>query len=451
MSTNSLSPSSDLVIDVDYHNDNMEVAIEDIFNAVAECGLAGGQSVVTPHSQPSNTAIFKFGALTKNISQSMPVEKPRMSVLDPRTKFKPSEFLSLNQGCSGTDVFVKTDINNDDRNYNIKRTVHNNIKTEMTTCFNQGHKLPQESNGPASSNIAQPDFSKSEYQLESPTFSPPTSPITIGDADSQGQDLSMYLRMKQDQEAKMEAEKNKMIQIEKLIEQKKLKQQMQQQSFRIDHKPFYDPEIRAKEMELIEQELELKKQTTRMLQMQQNMLMKNNADDERRKLEDKEGILELQVQVRNLEMLLANKQVQEGIDIDRPKFKKPVKDRLGIRRVSVKANHENWSKGWREERKRRFSEKKGDSDRFALNKYKKYTNAKLPDDLVLTEITDNGPVKKEDLNNVSEGSKFHAKEEVEDYEEDLDRYELEGEMDPELILTEFGENGPVKAKKTALD
>merc|ERR1712025_1522694 len=126
-------------------------------------------------------------------------------------------------------------------------------------------------------------------------------------------------------------------------------------------------------------------------------------------------------------------------------FKKPVKDRLGIRPVNVKANHETWTKGRREERKRRFSEKKGDSDKFAtneevMNKYKKYTNAKLPDDLVLTEITDFGPVKKEDLSNADEYSKFQAKEEVDDYE-DLDRYEFEGEMDPELVLTEFGENG----------
>ena len=61
-----------------------------------------------------------------------------------------------------------------------------------------------------------------------------------------------------------------------------------------------------------------------MLQMQQQMLMKNNADDERRRLEEKKGMLELQVQVKNLEELLANKQVQGGADVDRPRFKKPV-------------------------------------------------------------------------------------------------------------------------------
>merc|ERR1712142_147540 len=228
------------------------------------------------------------------------------------------------------------------------------------------------------------------------------------------------------------------------------------QSLWTDHKPFYDPEIRAKEMELVKQELELKKQTTRMLQMQQNILMKNSADDERRRLEENKGMLELQVQVKNLKKLLANKQVQGGADVDRPRFKKPVKDRLGSRPVNVNFNHENWSKGRREDRKRRFSEKKGDTDIFAsngevvTNKYKKYTNAKLPDDLVLTEITDLGPVKKEDLNNADGYSKFQAKEEVDDYE-DLDRYEFEGEMDPELVLTEFGENGPIKAKAALVE
>ena len=171
---------------------------------------------------------------------------------------------------------------------------------------NPVHKLHQDLIGPSSSNHAQPDLSKSKFQQESPTFSPPTSPITNGDADSQGEDLSKYLRMKQEQEAKMKAKEKRMIQIEKLIEQKKLNQQ-QHQSFCIDHKPFYDPEIRAKEMELVKQELELKKQTTTMLQMQQQMLMKNNADDERRRLEEKKGMLELQVQVKNLEELLANK------------------------------------------------------------------------------------------------------------------------------------------------
>ena len=79
----------------------------------------------------------------------------------------------------------------------------------------------------------------------------------------------------------MRTEKLKMEKIEKLIEIKKQKQQ-EQQNFWIDTNPSYDPEIRAKQIELVKEELELKRQTTRMLQMQQDILMRNNADEERR-------------------------------------------------------------------------------------------------------------------------------------------------------------------------
>ena len=72
----------------------------------------------------------------------------------------------------------------------------------------------------------------------------------------------------------------------------------------------------------------------------------------------------------------------------------------------------------------------------------------MPDDLVLTEITDQGPVKKEDLREESRLKRMEAKKELEmdeDFDDDLDRYEFEGELDPDLVLTEFGVNGPVRA------
>jgi len=119
----------------------------------------------------------------------------------------------------------------------------------------------------------------------------------------------------------------------------------------------------------------------------------------------------------------------------------------------------------RESRKRRFMD--GRSKEFDNHDYtgktkakeaKKYFCAKLPEDLVLTEITDQGPVMREDLRKEGRIKREIAKREVdedEDYldryemreadEDDLDRYENEGEMDPDLILTDFGENGPVKA------
>ena len=64
---------------------------------------------------------------------------------------------------------------------------------------------------------------------------------------------------------------------------------------------------------------------------------------------------------------------------------------------------------------------------------------------MLTEITDQGPVKKEDIREAERSKRELAKQELEEYEDDLDRYEFEGDLDPDLVLTEFGENGPVKA------
>jgi predicted DNA-binding protein YlxM (UPF0122 family) len=61
-------------------------------------------------------------------------------------------------------------------------------------------------------------------------------------------------------------------------------------------------------------------------------------------------------------------------------------------------------------------------------KKSKYWCAKLPDDLVLTEITDQGPVKKEDIREAE-----RSKRELEEYEDDLDRYEIEGELDPDFV------------------
>ena len=108
-------------------------------------------------------------------------------------------------------------------------------------------------------------------------------------------------------------------------------------------------------------------------------------------------------------------------------------------------------------REKRFSD--GRSEQFNNNGYQgnkeskwrkksKYHCAPLPDDLVLTEITDQGPVKKGDLREESRLKRMEAKKELEmdeEFDDDLDRYEFEGELDPDLVLTEFGVNGPVRA------
>jgi len=449
--SNSLSPGSDLVID----DDDLEITMEDLSRAEAECGASGvgSQVLARPATIPvPKLNTFKFGATSSNIYDVIPLAKHRVSSADPRTKFKPAGFLNLNSECSLPNAFSVT-MNNSNRiddDTSLKRTVNNNTGS---SSFSK----PQ--NQDCGNKFVFGSASSSTMTLPvTPTFSPPHSPSTIADADSQGEDLSKYILMKQRHEAKMKAEKLKMDKIEKMIELKKQKQQMQQK-FWIDSNPSYDPEIRAKQMELAKQELELKRQTTRMLQMQQAMLMKNNADEERRRLEEKKGMLELQVQVKNLEKMLSNKQEPVGSGTG-PFHKKPIKNRLGPIKSRLGSRQQNvrcdgsmrsFAGGRKYDRRRRLGEnlseasRKDNSEGFNSKKQQDYWNVKLPDDLVLTEITDQGPVKKVELNKIDAKYGDLENEEEEGYEEDLDRYECEGDLDPDLVLTEFGENGPVKA------
>ena len=323
------------------------------------------------------------------------LNKSRMSSADPRTKFKPSGFLSLNPRSDPAPSF--NNIDSLDVNCNLKRT--SNIATpESLIVGKQGQGLSQKSTGEklmfglCSPSTIQPGPSKSGSQnWESSTF-PPSSPTMIRDADSQGDGLYKYVLEKQEYQAKMREEQNKIEQIEKLLEQKK------QQQPRVP----YNPQINAQKMALANQELELKRQTTRMLEMQQNMLMKNNEAAERKRLEDKKQMLELQVQVQNLEKLLKAKQAQEQ-DHASEYNKQPVKNRLGSKPQN--RGVVSGAGDWREARKRRLGEESREgfdevmNDVIGSRKCKKYQNqnSKLPDDLVLTEITDQGPVRKEDV------------------------------------------------------
>ena len=124
-----------------------------------------------------------------------------------------------------------------------------------------------------------------------------------------------------------------------------------------------------------------------------------------------------------------------------------VKDRIGFKNGVVRDYDCRLGVGdkqMRMQRKRRFMEGRCVEFEDQINirghggpsmgkKSSKYWCSKLSEDLVLTEITDEGPVKKEDFEN----SRFKKDEEEED--------EWEGGLDPELILTEFSDNGPVKA------
>merc|ERR1719318_1360348 len=116
-----------------------------------------------------------------------------------------------------------------------------------------------------------------------------------------------------------------MEQIEKLIEQKKLRQLQRKQQQQQESNESFDPELMARKREVAKQELELKRQTMTVLQMQQDMMMKKNTDEERRRLEDRKQMLELQLQVQNLEMLLTAKKAQGMLS------NRPVRERLGVK------------------------------------------------------------------------------------------------------------------------
>lgn len=80
----------------------------------------------------------------------------------------------------------------------------------------------------------------------------------------------------------MKAEKEK---IEKLIEKNKMEKQHKQMwhfDFQGQQWGTFDKDIVANKMELAKQEMELKKQTTMLLQMQQNLLMEKRITEEER-------------------------------------------------------------------------------------------------------------------------------------------------------------------------
>ena len=281
--------------------------------------------------------------------------------------------------------------------------------------------------------------------------------------------------MKETQSAKMKMEEEKMLRIEKMIELKKTKQKQQETM------DTQDNLLSMKETDLAKQTKELQKQTAMVMQMQQNILMeKRNNEEEKRRLDDQNRIFELQQKVHNLERLATEKQsleISQGLD----RFSnRPVRERVGFRqsvgimnRVGVKRKAGdliNDGRGFhgkeemKDARKRRFMDGRSKEFDDHVNEgktktkgAKKYNCAKLPDDLVLTEFTDQGPVKREELREEGRIRREIAKREVDedendpfkmrevDEDDDLDRYENEEEMDPDLILTEFSDNGPVKA------
>jgi len=461
--SNSLSPShsDDLIIDDDEDLDSISVTMQDL---TTDEDKYGSPSTPTPGQVIARPGFLPHPQSGTQASNGNPrfSTGSKISVADPRTKFKPTGFLCLDQSedKNNSNVAALSQINNNvDTNFNIKRTVQN--YSGASSFAKQVPAAPKQaiSFGPAASASKQQETRKFKFGA---SFTSSPVPATFEKSNDEDEELRI---LKAEQEARMRAEKEKMEKIDNIIAMKRLeKQQQQMWMSKVDPKMSIanvgeqrvmdGGQVARKERELALQEMEIKKQTTMLLQMQQNMLMeKRNTEEERRKLEDQRKIMELQMSVKNLERLITEKQGQ-GSYQPQGSSNRPVRERVGEKRgLGGGEYHGQGFKGeedLRNQRKRRFME--GRSDEFSnqvgsnsRQKKAKYKCTKLPDDLVLTEITDQGPVKKEDLREADRVKRQLAKKEMEEEDDDLDRYEYEGELDPELVLTEFSENGPVKA------
>jgi len=464
--SDSLSPShsDDLIID-DEDLDRISVTMQDLTTDEdkheSHNTTTSGQLIARPGFLPHSQSLTQASN-----GKSRFLAGSKISVADPRTKFKPTGFISFDKSddTNNSNVADLTQINNMDNNYNIKRTVQN--YSGASSFVKQLPAAPKQAISFGSAASASMQETR-RFKFGASFNSPPVTSTFDQSNEDVGDEEEELRILKANQEARMKTEHETMKKIDNIIAMKKLEKQQQMwkangnQKLKVanpgEQRVMDSEQVTRKERELALQEMEIKKQTTMLLQMQQNMLMeKKNAEEERRKLEDQRKIMELQMSVKNLERLITEKQGQGSYQSQGSSHNRPVKERVGEKRglfvgeygeQGFKAEEE-----MRNQRKRRLME--GRSDEFSNqvgtnsrkgSKKSKYRCAKLPDDLVLTEITDQGPVKKEDLREADRVKRQLAMKEMEEEEDDLDRYEYEGELDPELVLTEFSENGPVKA------
>eukprot|EP00092_Neocalanus_flemingeri_P019635 GFUD01021267.1.p1 GENE.GFUD01021267.1~~GFUD01021267.1.p1 ORF type:complete len:491 (+),score=165.32 GFUD01021267.1:85-1557(+) len=477
--SDSLSPPSscsNLVIDDD-DLDSIFVTNEDLSAAEKKCGL-----VVSDRVEIINKPVtaFSFGKVidkTKEMSITPLGGSKGSHGGDPRTRYKPSNFPSL--------IAAKETSSGNSTVSDRKPTIINKKLTLPNAFGNSSFGAKLAGPQPFTFGSHSPSIKEARVELPSkftfgskmisPTPASPTTPPDKNKNSKEDIELKKYILMKETQKCKINAEREKMLEIERMIQVKRMEQD-RQETRRLNQQDVemgWMTENLGNSLAM--REIELQKQTTMVMQMQQNMLMekrntkeeKGRMEDEKEKLENKKKILELQLSIQNLEGLLTKKQ-SFGVESS---ASRPVRERVGFRknervggvmdRVGVKRDFGDLSRDGRglleekevkEERKRRFMDGRREEFDSRLyqgkKKVKKGNNYQyVPDDLVLTEFTDQGPVKRENLREEGRIKREMAKREMEEDEgeDDLDRYEMQGELDPDLILTEFGENGPVKA------
>merc|ERR1712096_389625 len=158
----------------------------------------------------------------------------------------------------------------------------------------------------------------------------------------------------------------------------------------------------------------------------------------KRQLKDQRQIMELQQSVRNLQRVMTQKQGSGSLqNEERSSASRSVRDRVGFKKGVVGDFDCRLDVGDEElmmQRKRKFMEgrseefdhhiNRGHGSASKGNKLSRYWCSKLPEDLVLTEITVQGPVKKENYQKESKFSRDEVEEAVN--EDDLNRYEWDG-------------------------
>ena len=220
------------------------------------------------------------------------------------------------------------------------------------------------------------------------------------------------------QKTRLEAEKEKMEEMDRMIA---LKKQQNPPSLNMDASETKS-RLNAKS-----QRLDIKRKQMELKMAKERRLL----EEERRNLEDQRKILELLKTVQDLERIV---QMKKGEGCRRPVRERlgplPMERFLGEKGSEQERKINEEGEKMMERRKRRFNE--GRSYSFQRENKNREDNVMrktfkaLPDDLVLTEVTDAGPVPKERISSIGEEDEFFS-----------------SSLPAELILTEFGENGPV--------
>merc|ERR1719347_117772 len=205
------------------------------------------------------------------------------------------------------------------------------------------------------------------------------------------------------QQAKLLKEQKKMEKIRQLIELKK-RQNLLYGSLGV---PPRENSLAMEKQKLAEE---------RMLMMQEMEMERAKLEEDKRRVEDQKKILELQASVQKLEELVQSKQLHHNSN------HKSIKDRLGSKSTSI-LNQSQVVSSSCSDSNRYFKFGKNDELESYSSKIKKNREGRdpLPEDLVLCELTDAGPVPKE-------------------------RRKIGNTLPEDLVLTEFGEHGPVSAK-----